>query len=231
MTINKLSRSKRETSEAGFWLRIDDTHVAILALVWIQTRELLCTQSIRKYNWKIDPWYSRMDRLEFSSLRVVFLWGGTHIFLSRFYENRVERHHLSLSFVRLLTREEEWGKDTTATSLILACRAFDHNKERPNLSLESESFDMSCMLLSPGEDLQQLRVSMVGFQISISRNAWWNCFESMIGEQAATRCQTNQHPGRCVNIPLRRRVVVWRCCGRCCVGFCLIKAIASLKTW
>ena len=104
MTINKLSRSKRETSEAGFWLRIDDTHVAILALVWIQTRELLCTQSIRKYNWKIEPWYSRMDRLEFSSLRVVFLWGGTHIFLSRFYENRVERHHLSLSFVRLLTR-------------------------------------------------------------------------------------------------------------------------------
>jgi hypothetical protein len=177
-------------------------------------RELLCTQSIRKYNWKVEPWNSRTD----------------HVFLSRFYENRVECHHLSLSFVRLLTREEEWGKDTTVTSLILACRAFDHNKERPNLSLESESFDMSCMLLSPGEDLR-VRVSMVGFQISISRNAWWNCFENMIGEQAATRCQTNQHPGRCVNIPLRRRVVVWWCCGRCCVRFCLIKAIASLKTW
>ena len=102
---HKQALSIKERDEwSGFWLRIDHTHVAILALVWIQTRELLCTQSIRKYNWKIEPWYSRMDRLEFSSLRVVFLWGGTHIFLSRFYENRVERHHLSLSFVRILTR-------------------------------------------------------------------------------------------------------------------------------
>ena len=104
MTTNKLSRSKRETSEAGF-----DFALIILTSLFslsfeFKHRELLCTQSIRKYNWKIEPWYSRMDSLEFSSLRVVFLWGGTHIFLSRFYENRVERHHLSLSFVRLLTR-------------------------------------------------------------------------------------------------------------------------------
>ena len=177
---------------------------------------------------------------------MIFTYGSSRIFESEsrffvggwvptfFYQDfmKIESNVITwvwVSFVFLLV-EEEWGKVTTATSLILACRAFDHNKERPNLSLESESFDMSCMLLSPGEDLQQVRVSMVGFQISISRNAWWNRFENMIGEQAATRCQTNQHPGRCANIPLRRRVVVWRCCGRCCVRFCLIKAIASLKT-
>ena len=162
MTINKLSRSKRETSEAGFWLRIDDTHVAILALVWIQTRELLCTQSIRKYNWKIEPWYSRMDRLEFSSLRVVFCGGVPTFFYQDFM--KIESNVITwvwVSFVFLLV-EEEWGKDTTATSLILACRAFDHNKERPNLSLESESFDVSCMLLSPGEDhLEHLSHSQV----------------------------------------------------------------------